>query len=84
MSEIPTGASAEPGANPKRGKTPNIDISLPVDNYPMSEFESGAPNMNDNLRKGATGEPVNTNPDISAGEQSAEKYGLGKGKDGAI
>jgi hypothetical protein len=77
-----------PGSDspPKPGarKHANIDFSLPVDDYPMSDFESGETKMNDNLRKGATGSPINTNPDIVAGDQSAKKYGLGKGPSGAI
>ncbi len=50
--------------------------------------------MHDNLRKGAFGAPIaGKGPTImpdseefvpTAGEQSAEKYGLGKGPNGAI
>lgn len=80
MSDIPAVSNAEPGLHPHRGK---LRDGLPLDNYPLSDFEGGAAMMSDNMRKGATGKPINTNPDIVAGDQSVEKFGLARGTQGA-
>lgn len=77
---IPTDASAEPGVKPHRGNI--FKDGLPLDNYPLSDYEMGQP-MASNFRKGATGDPINHNPDIVAGEQSVEKFGLARGPQGA-
>ncbi len=59
-------------------KDPNIADNLP-------EMTAGSEPMHDNLRKGATGASVNSaSVPLEGGEQSAEKYGLGKGPNGAI
>lgn len=68
-------------------KDPNIADNLPA-------MVEGSEPMHDNLRKGAFGAPIcgkgptnmpNEEEFIPmAGEQSAEKFGLGKGQYGAI
>jgi hypothetical protein len=93
MNEIPAVSNAEPGVNPHRGKILGNGGkdgdgglgggSLPLDNYPMSEFETGSMTLDPDMRTGARGEPVNLNPDIAAGDQDAAKFGMGRGPDGA-
>jgi hypothetical protein len=68
----------------KSKRSTSITISLPVPDYPMSEFESGATKMDENLRKGVSGQPINLQPEITAGAQDAVKFGLGKGPQGAV
>jgi hypothetical protein len=67
---------------PKQSNRHGIDYSLPNKDYPMSDFEVGTSQRPPVVHRSE--QPVNMNPDIVAGDQSASKYGLGRGKDGAI
>jgi hypothetical protein len=64
-------------------KHPNIDFPLPVDDYPMSEFESKSKMITEADRSGKYGEPISVNPDHTAPAPNPETFGMGRGPDGA-
>lgn len=67
---------------PTPNKThPNIDFPLPVTDYPMSEFERGAAQSAPAASR--VEQPMNTNPEISTPAPSPEKFGMGRGPNGA-
>ena len=85
----PTGVPDGANEMPKASRPTRLKISGesgPMNAAPdFSETKVEAGTMSDNLRKGATGNPVNDSAvPMEGGAQDAAKYGLGKGPYGAI